>query len=404
MRSVNQLLLVGSLLTAFIGCSQGPRIHSRPEARHDGDQSRLARTASGSIESIGRIEPMALFYGPMPTGVAVSRNGRMFVNFPRWGDPVEYTVAEIVNGRAFPFPDENINRLGTPDGLVSVQSVVIDAQDRLWILDTGSIDMQPVQPGAPKLLCVDLRDNRIVRRITFPQDVVLSTTYLNDIRFDLRRGEAGMAFITDSSDKGPNGIIVVDLAQGTSWRKLHDHPSTNADPDFVPVVEDRPLMVRQSGKPAEPIKIGSDGIAIDVAQGILYYCPLGSRRLHSVSVDALANRDLSDQEVAQTIRDLPRRDFASDGLDCDEAGTLYLTDYEHNAIQRLTRDGRYEIVASDARMIWPDSISIRPRGDLYFTANQLNRQPKFHEGRDLRQKPYVVFRTPLSTNRPVAAR
>ena len=60
--------------------------------------------------------------------------------------------------------------------------------------------------------------------------VALPTTYLNDVRFDLRRGEPGIAFITDSSNQGPNGIIVVDLASGQSWRRLHDHPSTKAVP------------------------------------------------------------------------------------------------------------------------------------------------------------------------------
>ena len=66
------------------------------------------------------------------------------------------------------------------------------------------------------------------REFLFPTDVALPTTYLNDVRFDLRRGEAGTAFITDSSDQGPNGIIVVDLATGESWRRLHEHPSTKA--------------------------------------------------------------------------------------------------------------------------------------------------------------------------------
>jgi hypothetical protein len=31
-------------------------------------------------------------------------------------------------------------------------------------------------------------------------------------------------------------------------------------------------------------------------------------------------------------------------------------------------------------------------GYLYFTVNQLHRQKQFHEGKDLRQKPYALFR------------
>jgi hypothetical protein len=37
-------------------------------------------------KTIGKIEAVAFFTGLMPTGVTVSRSGRMFVNFPQWGD------------------------------------------------------------------------------------------------------------------------------------------------------------------------------------------------------------------------------------------------------------------------------------------------------------------------------
>jgi sugar lactone lactonase YvrE len=67
-----------------------------------------------------------------------------------------------------------------------------------------------------------------IKKILFPQNIALPTTYLNDVRFDLRRGKEGIAYITDSAQNGPNGIIVVDLASGESWRRLNDHPSTKA--------------------------------------------------------------------------------------------------------------------------------------------------------------------------------
>ena len=70
----------------------------------------------------------------------------MFVNFPRWGDPVEYTVAEVRDGKTVPFPDLAVNKLDksrASDTFVSVQSVVVDDVDRLWVLDTGSINFDP---------------------------------------------------------------------------------------------------------------------------------------------------------------------------------------------------------------------------------------------------------------------
>lgn len=363
----------------------------------------FASTAQALPEekTVGTIESVASFNGPMLTGVTVTQSGRIFVNFPRWGDKVDYTVAEVKNGRTVPYPNAEINRPNTSkqaDSLISVQSVVVDPQDRLWILDTGSIQFGPTSYGGPKLIGVDLKQNRIFQTILFPQTVALPTTYLNDIRFDLRRGKAGMAFITDSSDKGPNGIIVVDLASGRSWRKLNDHPSTKPVPNFLPTVEGQPLMNRPPNQPPSPLKLGADGIAISADGKRLFYCPLASRRLYSVSVDALVNEQLPEAQVAATVVDHGDKGGGSDGLESDSQNRVYLTNYEHNAIFRRLPNGMYETIVHDPRALWPDTLSVASDGYLYFTANQLHRQPRYHEGKDLREKPYSLFRTRIDAN------
>ncbi len=348
-------------------------------------------------ESVGTIEPVAHFTGPMPTGVTVSHDGRIFVCYPKWGDQIEFTVAEIKNGQAVAYPDQETNNTNPNDqaaALVSVQSVVVDPKNRLWLLDTGSPMFQPTSYGGPKLVGVDLQTNRIFKKILFPQDVALETTYLNDVRFDLRRGQDGVAFITDSADKGPNGIIVVDLATGESWRKLHDHPSTKAESpsSFLPIVEGRPFMERpESGEP-KPVTMGADGIAISADGARLYYCPLASRQLYSVLVDALLDRESDESAVAKTVTDEGNKGGGADGLETDSEGRIYATSYEHNAIVRRSTDGQYETIAHDPRMMWPDTMSLATDGYLYFTSNQLHRQKKYQGGKDLRQKPYTLFR------------
>jgi len=273
---------------------------------------------------------------------------------------------------------------------------VVDEQERLWIVDTGSINFQPHKIGGPKLVCVDLGTNQVVKTIPVGDDAALPSSYLNDVRFDLNRGAAGMAFLTDSSDKGPNGIVVVDLDSGRAWRRLNDHPSTKAQPNFAPMVEGQPLMARLPGQPEAYIKIGSDGIALSGDKKTLFYCPLASRHLYSVDVNALADRGRSDADVAASVKDLGDRGYASDGLFTGADGRLYLTDYEHNAIHVRDANGSNDrVLVSDPRMIWPDSISI-PVGQnmLYFTANQLDRQKNYHNGKDLRKPPYALFRVP----------
>jgi sugar lactone lactonase YvrE len=344
----------------------------------------------------GKLEVVGTFDGAMPTGVTVSKTGRIFLTFPRWGDPVEANVAELKDGKAVPYPNAEINRLDEqhPDRcLVTVQSAVVDPLDRLWLCDTGTVNMGPVRPGGAKLMRVDLASNTIVKTLPLGEPGVLKTTYLNDIRFDLRRGTEGLAFVTDSSATGPNGIVVIDLASGRTWRKLHDHPSTKAVPKFLPVVEGRVVMERPKPDAGpKPLGIGSDGIALSQDGKWLYYCPLASRHLYRGRAGALADPVLPDEKAAATVEDLGDRGFASDGLEHDAEGRLYLTDYEHNAILRRTPDGRYETLAHDPRMLWPDTLSIGHDGYLYFTANQLHRQPRFQGGTDERVKPYVLFK------------
>jgi sugar lactone lactonase YvrE len=52
----------------------------------------------------------------------------------------------------------------------------------------------------------------------------------------------------------------------------------------------------------------------------------------------------------------------------------------------------WETVVHDPRLLWPDTLSLATDGYLYVTANQLHRQARYHGGRDLRRKPYVLFR------------
>ncbi|MFC8616140.1 L-dopachrome tautomerase-related protein [Micromonospora purpureochromogenes] len=359
-------------------------------------------------EPLGELELVHSFTGPMPTGVSVSHTGRVFVNFPKWGDEVPATVVELRDGAEVPFPDQRWNSPSGDDdatGFVSVQSVVVDPADRLWVLDTGSPMFRPTAPGGPKLVRVDLVTDSVGQVITFPTDVALPTTYLNDVRFDLRRGEAGTAYITDSSHSGPNGIIVVDLASGASWRRLHDHPSTKAEPlaTFRPVVEGRPLLERPADGPPKPVAMGSDGIAISHDGARLYYCPLASRHWYSVSTDALADPAVDDGLVAASVTHEGDKGGGSDGLESDDAGRLYLTSYEHNAVLRRRADGEYETLVHDPRLLWPDTMSVATDGYLYVTANQLHRQPTYQRGQDLRRKPYALFRTRIDAG-PVLLR
>lgn len=57
-----------------------------------------------------------------------------------------------------------------------MQAVVVDAKDRLWLVDTGraltpSGSLVPATYGGPKLIGINLSDNTVFKTIVFPTTV-----------------------------------------------------------------------------------------------------------------------------------------------------------------------------------------------------------------------------------------
>ena len=347
-------------------------------------------------QSIGDLETVAEIHGAMPTGIAVSTSGRIFINYPRWGDEVQFTVAEIVDGKPLAFPNTIWNQQGSvstqDERIVSAQSVVIDPSgNHLWIVDTGSLRPQPISYGGPKLIQVSLENNKVLRTILIEPEALTPETYLNDVRFLFNSNTASYAFISDSSPDG--GIIVVNLVTGESWRRLSGTSFTRSDPSFVPVVEAEVLMIRKPGENAKRFNVGSDGIAVSADGETVFFRSLTSRHLYSVPTEALINRTIQEENLKKMVVDHGQVAGASDGLEADSSGGIFLTDYEHNAIHRFTGSiSTLKTLMYSPQAIWPDSLALADDGYLYFTANQLNRQSQFHQGIDKRIQPYMVFR------------
>lgn len=353
-----------------------------------------------AVREIPSLEQVHAFTGAMPTGVTVTETGRIFVNFPRWGDDVPFTVAEVVGGELVPYPDLKINSANPNDaasGFISVQSVVADGRGRVWVLDTAAPEFSQPVPGGAKLVAIDLNSNQVVKTLVFPADVILPSTYVNDMRFDFREGKEGVAYVTDSSVSGPGGIIVIDLASGAATRRLSGAKATSVDPAFVPVIEGRPALVTRNAKgEAGLLKVASDGIALSDDGKTLYFCPLSSRHLYSVPTALLRDPKVTEAQLEEAVVDLGEKG-ASDGLEADARGSVYAGDYEHNAIRQMLPDGRWRTVVQDSKILWPDTLSIGPDGYLYFIANQLHRSPGFNEGTDKREKPYSLMRVKVES-------
>ena len=349
-------------------------------------------------KTIGQLEQVFAFHDAMPTGVTVTETGRIFVNFPHWGDDVPFTVGEIRDGKVVAYPDAAINKEDPKDpakGLISVQSVVADGQGRVWLLDTAAPNFAAPKAGGAKLVAVDLASNKVVKTLVFPANVILPSTYVNDMRFDFRSGKEGTVYVTDSSVSGPGAIIVMDIASGKATRRLSGAKSTSVDPEFKPVVEGQAALVSKGpdGKP-KTMGVASDGIALSADGKTLYFSALSSRHLFAVPTEMLRDASVSEAQLNAAVKDLGEKG-ASDGLESDANGAVYAGDYEHNGIRKRLADGNWQTIVHDPRVLWPDTLSVGPDGYLYFIANQLQRQAGFHNGKDLREKPYSLLRVKI---------
>ncbi len=311
------------------------------------------------------------------TGIAVTADGRRFVNFPRWTDDAPISVAEVQkNGSLRPYPDARwnewrnarANELSVEDRFVCVQSIVPDGHGNLWVVDPGAPGNEKILPGAPKLVKIDLKTNRVAKIIPVPEDVALQGTYLNDIRFS-PDGRTG--YITDSGTRG--AIIVVDLESGRSWRTLDGHPSTQVDKTVTVTLDGRPLKRPDGRQPA----FAADGIAISNDGRTLYYQALTGKTLYSIDT-ALLRQEVPDTQRGASVKTVAQTQV-TDGIWMSKAGILYLSSPSDYSIKRLN-GSTVETVMRDRRLRWPDTFAEGPDGRLYVTASHIQDTQWFTPG------------------------
>ncbi len=332
-----------------------------------------------------QLQEVASFPNQQLTGVGVSqKSGRIFVNFPYWSDDHPMSVAEIVNGQPRAFPDEEWNKPGPPGShFICVQSVVVDDEDNLWILDPAAPKMQEIVKGGPKLVKVDLTTNKVVQTIPFGEDVAPAKSYLNDVRIDTANQKA---FVTES---GKGAIIVVDLFSGKARRLLDDHKSTKPESGFKLVVNRKELIDQQKKSPPQ---IASDGIALDAKSGYLYYHALTGHTLYRIKTSYLTDEKLSKSDLESKVENVAQTP-APDGMLEAPDGSIYLTDLEHSAVVRWNAtSNKIEPVIADKSLLWPDTLSWGPNGDLYVTASQIENMPRFNGGKSTRTEPYKLWK------------
>ena len=309
---------------------------------------------------------------------------------------------------------------------------MIDSLDRAWILDTGRVatpngTLVASSYGGPKLVGVNLSNNTVFKTILFPPTVAYPDSYLNDVRFDLRSDLSGttgqgIAYITDSSTEGRNGIVMADLGSGETWRHLDGNDAVHIEKQHVQYLWGEAIYAAQPGLPFTYLNFGSDGIALAADGERLYWKSVANRYLFSIPTERLRDRSTNSEVLAQGAINNHGQSGISDGMETDTNGFIYHGNMEQNAISIFNpANGTVNTFVRDPRLNWIDTVSLLPidefffwsplwiansfvqfsvaeDGYLYFTVNQLVFSALSYPGTDRRVKPWALMRVALPNN------
>ena len=325
------------------------------------------------------LEPVANLDRP-PGNIAVSATGDVYFTFHPEGAPA-VNVARLrkdPNGQPTsefdPYPD-----LAFQERFISPLSVRIDRQNRLWVLDLANH-----ATATPKIFAFNLADGGLLLEYEIPSDIAPLGSHMNDMQID-SAGE--FIYIADASifRKSP-ALIVFDIKNRTARRVRENHESVTAE-NFISKVGGRDMVVLG----AFVIRPHVDSIALSRDGQWLYYAAVNAQHMYRVRAADLRDKSLDPATLAAKVERFARKSH-SDGITIDDAGNLYLSDPEHDAVTALRANGEFQTLVTSSKLRWPDGFSFGPDGYVYVTCSALQHVIFMSAAHQQAHAPYQIFR------------
>ncbi|MBE9054222.1 hypothetical protein IQ243_28285 [Nostocales cyanobacterium LEGE 11386] len=345
-----------------------------------------AQATAQATPKVGQLELIADL-NITPGNITVSRTGRIFasVHGMRRGNAQLIEVMPGTN-QWKPFPNAEWNaKPGTGKNVLNTaHGVVIDNQDRLWVIDHGNW-MPNNQPTAqPKLLAFDINTGEVAFRMDFDKAAAPDNQILQDLAVD---GDRGFVYVADSGNRP--GILVVDTKNRRTWR-WEGHASLQAE-NVDMVVEGNKLSFRRPDGSINPARIAVNPITLSADGETVFYGAMSGTKWYSVPAKLL-RENASGQQLAQAVKVVGSKPV-SDGVSTDAEGNHFITNLGDDAIDKLSKDGKLTRLVQDKRFLWADNVRFGADSWLYININQLHRASIFTgKPEDAGAPPYQIFR------------
>ncbi|CAO1372215.1 unnamed protein product [Diamesa hyperborea] len=318
----------------------------------------------------------------IPVGLEVYKD-RLFITLPRWKTGVPASLAYIdLNDNSTkspllkPYPSWSAHRLVADEvpEIISPFRVRADRCGRLWVLDTGVVDIlgEPKKLSATQLLIYDLHNDNLLRRYPFPASHTKSDSFFANIAVEDDDCDNSFAY---SGDLGVPGLVVYSWKSESSWRVTHHyfHPDPLAGNYSIGGTEfqwDDGLFGLALSKPL------ADGFPT------LYFHPFSSTNEFSVSTKILRNETLATSTgIYNDFKILGSR--GSNGQSSVEfldkkTGVLFYTLPNLNAIacwrttnKAYTIKAQGRIFMDSSLMVFPNDVKVDDQSRLWVLSDRL---------------------------------
>ncbi|XP_015108627.1 protein yellow [Diachasma alloeum] len=305
---------------------------------------------------------------------------KLFITVPRWkkGVPANLNYISLSEAAAAknsslllnPYPDWESNDVHSPDAIVNILRVRIDACDRMWGIDSGVDDIlgEFNQVHPKKLIAIDLKTNKIILSYTLKESDIKPNTFFADTAIDVDPKNCDDAYVYNS-DLGANGLVVYSLAKNDSWRIEHNYFHMD------------PLNgeYNVSGLTFQWTD-GMFGMALssprEDGSKTLYFHPMSSIHEFSVSTSLLKNQTaLADSHYWEEFHvegnKGPKTQGTSSAIDT-ETGIIYFTQVNKNSVacwdthEKLNPETFRVVAQDDNDLIFPNDIIIDPKTRKFY--------------------------------------